>query len=186
MSDPSKKFYVIRAMSGKENKVKEFIENEMNTTSLGEYVFQVLVPKERTFIVRNNKKIPKERPRLPGYIFIEAILTETVLQRLRAVPDVRGFLSTGKDGKSPEPLREQEKKRILAEMDKLEEQAAIEEGEEVRFLAGETVKVTFGPFSGFDGTIEEVNAEKKKLKVMVKIFGRKTPVELGYLQVEKE
>jgi transcriptional antiterminator NusG len=184
MADPSRKFYVLRAISGKENRVKELIESDMSTTSLGEYVFQVLVPKERTFVVRNGKKIPKEKPRLPGYIFIEAILTESVLQSLRAMPDVIGFL--GKDGKTPEPLREQEKRRILAEMDRMEEQAATEEGEEARFLEGETVKVTYGPFSGFDGVIEEVNAEKKKLKVMVKIFGRKTPLELGYLQVEKE
>ncbi|MDR3128877.1 MAG: transcription termination/antitermination protein NusG [Tannerellaceae bacterium] len=184
MPDPSRKFYVLRAISGKENKVKEFIENEMNTTWLGEYVFQVLVPKERTFMIRNGKKISKEKPRLPGYIFVETILTESVLQHLREMPDVIGFL--GKDGKNPEPLREQEKRRILAEMDKMEEQAAAEESEEARFLVGETVKVTYGPFSGFDGVIEEVNVEKKKLKVMVKIFGRKTPLELGYLQVEKE
>jgi transcriptional antiterminator NusG len=183
MSDPSKKFYVLRAISGKESKVKEFIENEMATTQLGEYIFQVLVPKERTFVVRNNKKIFKDRPRLPGYIFVEAILTESVLLRLREIPDVLGFL--GKDGKTPEPLREEEKKRILMEMDKMEEQP-VDESDELRFYEGETVKVTFGPFSGFDGVIEEVNTEKKKLKVMVKIFGRKTPVELGYLQVERE
>ncbi|MDR2791751.1 MAG: transcription termination/antitermination protein NusG [Tannerellaceae bacterium] len=188
MSESQKKFYVLRAISGKENKVREFIENEMRTTQLGEYVAQVLIPTERSFVTRNGKKVIKEKPFLPGYVLVEAVMSENVLQRLREVPNVIGFV--GQNGQSakktdPQPLRPQEVERILGTMDRLEEQAATDDSDP-RFILGETVKVTFGPFSGFDGVIEEVNREKKKLKVMVKIFGRKTPLELGYLQVEKE
>ena len=180
MSDIQKKFYVLRAISGKENKVREYLEAELKNTDLGEYVSQVLIPTEKTFTVRNGKKVMKERAYVPGYVLVEAALVGEVAHRLRNIPNVIGFLG-GSD--NPVPLRPSEVNRILGTVDEFQEQ---QEEMDIQFYVGENVKVTFGPFSGFSGLIEEVNTEKKKLKVMVKIFGRKTPLELGYMQVEKE
>ena len=180
MSDIQKKFYVLRAISGKENKAKEYLEAEIKNTDLGEYVSQVLIPTEKTFTVRNGKKVVKERAYLPGYVLVEAALVGEVAHRLRNIPNIIGFLG-GLD--NPVPLRPSEVNRILGTVDELQEQP---DDLEVQYLVGETVKITFGPFNGFSGVIEEVNAEKKKLKVMVKVFGRKTPLELAYTQVEKE
>ena len=180
MSDIQKKFYVLRAISGKENKVREYLEAELKNTDLGEYVSQVLIPTEKTFTVRNGKKVMKERAYLPGYVLVEAALVGEVAHRLRNIPNVIGFLG---GSENPVPLRPSEVNRILGTVDEFQEQL---EEMDIQFYVGENVKVTFGPFSGFSGLIEEVNTEKKKLKVMVKIFGRKTPLELGYMQVEKE
>ena len=180
MSDIQKKFYVLRAISGKENKVREYLEAELKNTDLGEYVSQVLIPTEKTFTVRNGKKVMKERAYLPGYVLVEAALVGEVAHRLRNIPNVIGFLG-GSD--NPVPLRPSEVNRILGTVDEFQEQ---QEEMDIQFYVGENVKVTFGPFSGFSGLIEEVNTEKKKLKVMVKIFGRKTPLELSFMQVEKE
>ena len=180
MSDIQKKFYVLRAISGKENKVREYLEAELKNTDLGEYVSQVLIPTEKTFTVRNGKKVMKERAYLPGYVLVEAALVGEVAHRLRNIPNVIGFLG---GSENPVPPRPCEVKRILGTVDEFQEQ---QEEMDIQFYVGENVKVTFGPFSGFSGLIEEVNTEKKKLKVMVKIFGRKTPLELGYMQVEKE
>lgn len=180
MSDVEKKFYVLRAVSGKENKVREYLEAELKNTDLGDYVSQVLIPTEKIVTVRNGKKVVKERAYLPGYVLVEAALVGEVAHRLRNIPNVIGFLG-GAD--TPVPLRPVEVSRILGSVDELQEQ---EEDLDLHFYVGETVKVTDGPFSGFSGLIEEVNTEKKKLKVMVKIFGRKTPLELNYMQVEKE
>ncbi|MDF9830416.1 transcription termination/antitermination protein NusG [Parabacteroides sp. PF5-6] len=180
MSDIQKKFYVLRAISGKENKVREYLEAELKNTDLGEYVSQVLIPTEKTFTIRNGKKVMKERAYLPGYVLVEAALVGEVAHRLRNIPNVIGFLG---GSENPIPLRPAEVNRILGTVDELQEQ---QDDMDIQFYVGETVKVTYGPFNGFSGIIEEVNAEKKKLKVMVKIFGRKTPLELGYLQVEKE
>jgi transcriptional antiterminator NusG len=180
MSDVQPKFYVLRAISGKENKVREYIEAEIKNSDLGQYVLQVLIPTEKTISVRNGKKVLKERAYLTGYVLIEAILVGEVAHRLRTVPNVIGFLG---GNENPIPLRPSEVSRILGTVDELQEQ---EEDMDIQYFVGESVKVTYGPFNGFTGVIEEVNAEKKKLKVMVKIFGRKTPLELGYVQVEKE
>ena len=180
MSDVQPKFYVLRAISGKEKKVCEYIEAEMKNSDLGQYVLQALIPTEKTYTVRNGKKVMKERAYLPGYVLVEANLVGEVAHRLRNIPNVIGFLG---GLEKPVPLRPSEVNRVLGTVDELKEQ-----GEEIdlQYFVGETVKVTYGPFNGFTGVIEEVNAEKKKLKVMVKIFGRKTPLELGYMQVEKE
>jgi transcriptional antiterminator NusG len=180
MSDIEKKFYVLRAISGKENQVREYLEAELKNTDLDEYVSQVLIPTEKTFTVRNGKKVLKERAYLPGYVLVEAVLVGEVAHRLRNIPNVIGFLG---GSENPVPLRPAEVSRILGKVDELQEQ---QEDLDIQFYVGENVKVTFGPFNGFTGVIEEVNVEKKKLKVMVKIFGRKTPLELGYMQVEKE
>ena len=178
MSEIEKKWYVLRAVSGKESKVKEYLEADIRNSDLGEYVSQVLIPTEKVYQVRNGKKIVKERSYLPGYVLVEAALVGEVTHHLRNTPNVIGFLG-GMD--NPTPWRTSEVNRILGIVD-----GQPEMEENIPYEIGETVKVTEGPFSGFSGLIEEVNSEKKKLKVMVKIFGRKTPLELGFMQVEKE
>lgn len=182
MSEITKKWYVLRAISGKENKVKEYIDAEINNSDLGLYVAQVLIPTEKVYQIRNGKKITKEKSYLPGYVLVEADLVGEVPHRLKGIPNVIGFLGEGAS-KEPTPLRQSEVNRILGSVDELQET-----GEEINipYYVGDAVKVIFGPFSGFSGMIEDVNNEKKKLKVMVKIFGRKTPLELGFTQVEKE
>jgi transcription termination/antitermination protein NusG len=175
-----KKWYVVRTISGKEKKVKEYLESEISRLELQDYVSQVLIPTEKVYQVRKGKKISKERNYFPGYVLIEAALVGEIPHMIKNIPNVIGFLGTRGE---PDPMRESEVKRILGKVDELAEQ-----GEEVNvpFIIGETVTVTDGPFNSFSGVIEEINEEKKKLKVMVKIFGRKTPLELGFMQVEKE
>lgn len=182
MSDTVKKWYVLRALGGKEKKVKEYIESQIANGELKGFVEQVLIPTEKVYQIRNGKKISKERNFFPGYILIEAALVGEVVHMLRNVPNVIGFLGDTKGG-DPVPMRQSEINRILGRVDEL-----AETGEELNipFLVGETVKVIDGPFNGFNGTIEVINEEKKKLQVMVKIFGRRTPLELSFMQVEKE
>lgn len=179
MSEIEKKFYVLRAVSGKENKIKECLEAEIRNSDLKNYIFQVLIPTEKVFQQRNGKKVLKERAYLPGYVIIEAILVGEVVHFLKNVNFVIGFLG----GNNPVPLRASEVNRILGTVDELQEQT---EEFDVQYTIGETVKVIYGPFNGFHGEIKEINSEKKKLTVLVKIFGRGTPLELGYMQVEKE
>lgn len=178
----SKKWYVVRAISGKEKKVKDQIELEVKRNNLEDFVHQVLIPTEKVFQIRNGKKISKERNFFPGYVMIEADLVGEVPHVIKGVNNVIGFLGAEKGG-DPVPLRASEVKRILGKVDEL---ADSEEEMSIPFVVGEGVKVIDGPFNNFNGVIEEINEEKKKLKVMVKIFGRKTPLELGYMQVEKE
>lgn len=175
-----KKWYVVRAISGKEKKVKEYLESEINRRGLQSLISQILIPTEKVYQIRKGKKISKERNYFPGYVLIEAALTGEIPHIIRNIPNVLGFLGTQGE---PDPLRPSEVNRILGKVDELAEM-----GEEVNvpFIVGETVTVTDGPFNSFSGVIEEINEEKKKLKVMVKIFGRKTPLELGFMQVEKE
>jgi transcriptional antiterminator NusG len=181
MSENSgKKWYVVRAISGKEKKVKEYLENEINRLNLQDYISQVLIPTEKVYQIRKGKKISKERNYFPGYVLIEADLSGEIQHIIRNIPNVLGFLGTKGNA---EPLRPAEIKRILGKVDELSEQG---EGVNIPFIVGETVTVTDGPFSSFSGIIENIDEEKKKLRVMVKIFGRKTPLELGFLQVEKE
>ncbi len=182
MSENSKKWYVLRAIGGKEKKVKEYIENEIANGDLKDFVDQVLIPTEKVYQIRNGKKVSKERNFFPGYILIEAELVGEVAHTLRNFPNVIGFLGDTKGG-DPVPMRQNEVNRILGRVDELAEN---DEEINIPFVAGETVKVVDGPFNGFNGTIEEINEEKKKLQVMVKIFGRKTPLELSFMQVEKE
>lgn len=180
MSDQVKKWYVVRAISGKEKKVKEYMESEINRLKLEDYISQVLIPTEKVYSVRKGKKISKERNYLPGYVLIEAVLVGEIPHIIKNIPNVIGFL--GSKGE-PIPMRPAEVNRILGKVDELSDQ-----NEEMNdpFIVGESVKVIDGPFNSFSGIIEEVNDEKKKLKVMVKIFGRKTPLELSFMQVEKE
>ena len=176
-----KKWYVIRAISGKEKKVKQYIEVEIGRLGTGNLVSQVLIPTEKVYQLKNGKKITKERSFFPGYIMIEAALVGEITHAIKNITGVIGFL--GDKGGVPVPLRIAEVNRILGKVDELAESDAELS---VSFVIGEPVKVIDGPFNTFSGVIEEINEEKKKLKVMVKIFGRKTPLELGYMQVEKE
>ncbi|MDR0363806.1 MAG: transcription termination/antitermination protein NusG [Bacteroidales bacterium] len=180
MSENIKKWYVVRAISGSEKKVKQYIESEIVNYHLEDYVSQVLIPVEKVYQVRKGKKISTERNYFPGYILIEAALVGEVKHIIRNVPGVLGFLGSKEN---PDPLRPSEVNRILGKVDELTAQ-----GEEVNvpYVVGETVTVTDGPFNSFTGTIEEINEEKKRLIVMVKIFGRKTPLELNFMQVAKE
>ncbi len=177
-----KKWYVLRAIGGKEKKVKQYIESEIARLNLQDYISQILIPTEKIYLVSKGKKISKERNFFPGYILIEAILVGEIAHILQSVPNVISFLGDRKGGE-PVPLRQSEVNRILGHVDEL---AETEEAISIPYYVGENVKVTDGPFNGFSGIIDEVNDEKKKLKVMVKIFGRKTPLELSFMQVEKE
>jgi transcriptional antiterminator NusG len=182
MSENVKKWYVLRAIGGKEKKVKEYIENEIANAGLHEYVSQVLIPTEKVYQIRNGKKISKERNFFPGYVLVEACLVGEIPHILRNIPNIIGFLGDTKGGE-PVPMRQSEVYRILGRVD---EMAASGEEMNIPYVIGETVKVIDGPFNGFNGIIEKINEEKKKLEVMVKIFGRKTPLELSFMQVEKE
>jgi len=182
MEELTKKWYVLRAIGGKEKKAKEYIENEIARLKLQDYISQVLIPTEKVYQIRSGKKISKERNFFPGYVLVEAALVGEIPHILKNVTHVIGFLGV-KGEELPTPLRLSEVKRILGKVDEL---AEGDEEINVPFYVGETVKVIDGPFNSFTGVIEEVNEEKKKLKVMVKIFGRKTPLELSFMQVEKE
>ena len=177
-----KKWYVVRAVSGQENKVKNYIETEINRLGMADYISQVLVPTEKVVQVRDGKKISKDRVYFPGYVMIEANLTGEIPHIIKSITGVIGFLGETKGGDAV-PLRQSEVNRMLGKVDEL---SVKTDNVSIPFTVGETIKVVDGPFNGFNGTVEKVNEEKRKLEVMVKIFGRKTPVELGYMQVEKE
>lgn len=182
MAEIEKKWYVLRAIGGKEKKVKDLIENEVARLNLQDYISQVLIPTEKVYQIRSGKKVSKERNFFPGYVLIEAALVGEIPHILKNINNVIGFLGTQGD-EEPTPLRQSEVNRILGKVDELAEN---DEEINIPFYVGESVKVIDGPFNSFNGVIEEVNDEKKKLKVMVKIFGRKTPLELSFMQVEKE
>jgi transcriptional antiterminator NusG len=164
-----KRWYVVRAISGKEAKVKEYLEMEINRLKMNEYVGQILIPTEKVFQIRNGKKVSKEKSYLPGYVLVEAALVGEVPHVIKGIPNVIGFLG-GVKGGDPMPMRISEVNRILGKVDELSEN---EEEMKIPFVVGESVKVIDGPFNNFNGTIDEINEDKKKLKVMVKIFGRK-------------
>ncbi|AEK23807.1 transcription termination/antitermination protein NusG [Capnocytophaga canimorsus] len=176
-----KKWYVVRAVSGQENKVKNYIENEVSRLGYADYVEEVLVPTEKVVQVRDGKKINKERVYFPGYVMVKANLGGEIGHIIKSIPGVIGFLGETKGG-DPVPLRKSEVNRMLGKVDELSEKV---DAVAIPYVVGETVKVVDGPFNGFTGTVEKVNEEKRKLEVMVKIFGRKTPLELSYMQVEK-
>lgn len=175
-----KKWYVVKAVTGKEKKVKEYLESEIKRLNLQDSISSILIPMEKVYEVRNGKKVSKERTFLPGYVLVEAILTGEVVHVIKDVPNVIGFLGTKGE---PDPLRPAEVNRLLGKMDEFQEMG---EGNDLEFVVGQSVIVNDGPFSTFSGIIEEVIHEKKKLKVAVKIFGRKTPLELSYFQVKME
>jgi transcription termination/antitermination protein NusG len=177
----TKKWYVVRAVSGQENKVKAYIETEINRLGMSDYVSQVLVPTEKVVQIRDGKKISKEKVYFPGYVMVEANLTGEIPHIIKSITSVIGFLGEVKGG-NPVPLRTSEVNRMLGKVDEL---SITADTQNIPFNIGETIKVIDGPFNGFNGTIEKINEEKRKLEVMVKIFGRKTPLELSFMQVEK-
>ena len=194
------KWYVLRAISGQEKKVKTYMENELARQGVIDSVPQILIPTEKIYEIRKGKKVIREKNLFPGYIMVEADLAGEVSHILTSTPGVIGFLQTTNEEqeetkieggktkkvkvivKKPMPLSQSEVNRILGKVD---ESAAVEEYASISFIKGETVRVIDGPFASFEGTVEEIHENTKKLSVMVKIFGRNTPLELNYSQVEK-
>lgn len=175
------KWYVLRVVSGKEKKVKEHLDKEIKLSGWSNAILQVLCPVEKVFKVAGGKKVLREKILFPGYLMIEAVdgkMTDDMILTITSVSNVIHFL--GKE--NPTALRKSEVNKMFGKMDEVSEQGI---GYAEPYIVGETVKIIDGPFNDFNGTIEEVNEEKKKLKVVVKIFGRATPVELNYMQVEK-
>ncbi len=182
MSTEDRKWYSLRVISGKEKAIKERIELEIKRSGWGDVVTQVLVPSEKVYKIRNGKKVILERNILPGYLLVEAESTKfrgEIIQAISNIPNVIHFLGRTK----PIPMQPAEANRMLGKVDE-----SLEEGEALLepYLVGETVKIIDGPFNDFVGDIKEVNEEKKKVKVIVKIFGRGTEVELNFMQVEKQ
>ena len=174
------KWYVLRTFSGHEKKVKAYLEKEVERIGLKEKLSEIMIPTETVFEMRQGKKRTREKTFFPGYILIQAILDLELQHVISGVPSVVGFLTTGDQ---PTPLRPDEMNRILGKVDEAREMG---EQPEIPFKAGDAIKVVDGPFNNFTGFVEEVYPDKMKVKVMVSIFGRKTPLELDYLQVEHE
>ena len=171
------RWYVIHAYSGFEKKVAEFIKEQADKKGLGDKVEQVLVPEENVISVRNGTKVESARKFFPGYVLVKMEMTDETWHLVNSTPKVTGFLG----GKKPTPITEKEAMHILHQ---------VEEGVErpksvVEYAVGEQVHVTDGPFASFVGTVEEVDNEKERLKVLVSIFGRATPVDLDFTQVKK-
>lgn len=176
-----KKWYVLRVISGKERKLRDYVEQHVKRSGWDHIISQVLVPTEKIYKIKNGKKVIQEKNSLPGYILIEAVegkMTPEMIQVITGTTGVIDFL--GKE--APIALRKNEVNRILGKMDEMSEEGAVMNEP---FIIGETVKIIDGPFNDFLGNVDEVYEDKKKLKVIVKIFGRKTPVELNFIQVEK-
>lgn len=178
---PETKWYVLRVVSGKEKKVKEYLDSDIKRSGWGNIVTQIFVPMEKVYKVQSGKKVMRERNFYPGYIMIEAQdgkLTNEIIAHINNTTNVIHFL--GKE--NPVALRKSEVNKMLGKVDEMADQGVtISEP----YIVGETIKIVDGPFNDFNGVIEDVNEEKKKLKVTVKIFGRATPVELNYMQVER-
>lgn len=178
--DNIRKWYVLRTFSGHEKKVKGYLEREIALNGLEDKLTEIIIPTETVFEMRSGKKRTREKTFFPGYILIHAILDKDLNHLISNAPSVVGFLTTGD---VPTPLRPDEVNRILGKMDEAREAG---EQPEIPFKSGDAVKVVDGPFNNFTGFVEEVYPDKMKVKVMVSIFGRKTPLELDYLQVEHE
>ncbi len=184
--DKDTKWYVLRVISGKERKVKEYLDKEVNRSGWSETIKQVFLPMEKVYKVQNGKKVMREKNYFPGYVMIEVSdgkLSDDMVQHISSISNVMHFLTDGKGSKGNIiSLRKAEVNKMLGKVDEMNEGGMVMNEP---FIIGETIKIIEGPFNDFNGTIEEVNDEKKKLKVTVKIFGRSTPVELNYMQVEK-
>lgn len=180
------KWYVLRVVSGKERKVKEYLDKEVNRSGWSETIKQVFLPMEKVYKVQNGKKVMREKNYFPGYVMIEVSdgkLNDDMVQHISNISNVMHFLTDGKGAKGNIiSLRKAEVNKMLGKVDEMNDQGIVMNEP---FIVGETIKIIEGPFNDFNGVIEEVIDEKKKLKVSVKIFGRSTPVELNYMQVEK-
>ena len=181
------KWYVLRVVSGKERKIKEYLDKDIIRNGWEKIIKQIFLPVEKVYKVANGKKVMRERNYYPGYIMIEVtgqILPDDIVQSISNVSNVMHFLTDGKGSKGQIiSLRKSEVNKMLGKMDEMSDMGSVTMSEP--FIIGETIKIIDGPFNDFNGVIEEVNDEKKKIKVQVKIFGRATPVELNYMQVEK-
>ena len=174
------KWYVVRTFSGHENKVKQFLEAELeDNQQLRAKIREILVPTEKVFEVKDGKKKSKTKNFFPGYILVHAELDNQVKEFITNTQSVMGFLGSPNN---PNPLQPEEVKRIVGRLNQDENTERME----TIFRSGDLVKIIGGPFNNFGGTVEEVNEEKMKIKVMVSIFGRKTPVELDFVQAELE
>ncbi len=177
-SNPNHKWYIVHAYSNFEKKVAETIREQARNQGLADSISDILVPTEDVVEIRRGRKINTERKFFPGYVLVKMNLSDEVFHLIKNTPKVTGFLGSGS---KPMPVSEKEIQRIVG---------AVEEGAErpkptIRFDIGETVKVTDGPFASFDGVVESVDEDRARLHVSVSIFGRATPVELEYDQVEK-
>ena len=180
MENNTSNWYVVRTFSGHENKVKSIIETELrDNDDLRAKIQEVLVPTEKVFEVKDGKKKTKTKNFFPGYILVQADIDNRVLDFISNTPSVMGFLGSKN---APIPLQPDEVKRIVGRISKSDET----ERTETIFRTGDFVKIIDGPFNNFSGIVEEVNEEKMKIKVMVSIFGRKTPVEIDFVQAELE
>ncbi|MBK7762248.1 MAG: transcription termination/antitermination factor NusG [Bacteroidetes bacterium] len=175
------KWFVLRVLSGKERKIKDYLDIEIRRSGWGNVITQIMCPVEKVFKVVAGKKVMREKILFSGYILLEATtsrLSDDMIQAIKNVSGVIHFL--GKD--HPDALRKSEVNKMFGKMDEMADNGVVMSDP---FVIGEPVKIVDGPFNDFNGTIEEINDEKKKLRVVVKIFGRSTPVELSYMQVEK-
>jgi len=179
LEDLEKKWYVVHVLSGHENKVKAFLESEISRIGLEEKIANILVPSEDVTEMKDGKKKVKNKIFFPGYILMEMMLDVDTMHLISNTPGVTHFVGTKN---KPQPLRPDEIKRILGRVDEAQNRELLD----VPFRVGDPIKVIDGPFTEFTGVVKEVNEEKNKLKVMVSIFGRSTPVELDFLQVELE
>lgn len=185
-AEKESKWYVLRVVSGKERKVKEYLDKDISRSGWTEIVRQVFLPMEKVYKVQNGKKVMREKNYFPGYVMLEVAdgkLSDDIIQHISNISNVMHFLTDGKGSKGNIiSLRKAEVNKMLGKVDEMNDQGVTLSEP---FIVGETIKIIEGPFNDFNGVIEEVNDEKKKLKVTVKIFGRSTPVELNYMQVEK-
>jgi len=179
LSEGEKKWYAIHVLSGHERKVKAYLENEIDRLGLQDRITQILIPSEEVTEMRDGKRRVKNKVFFPGYMLIELVLDKETQHVVLNTPGVTNFVGPRNQ---PQPLRPEEVDRILGRV----KESAAEELLEVPFRVGDPIRVIDGPFSDFTGFVEEINREKKKVKVMVSIFGRATPVELDFLQVELE
>lgn len=180
------KWYVLRVVSGKERSVKEYLDKDIARNGWTEIVKQVFLPMEKVYKVQKGKKVMREKNYFPGYVMLEVLdgkLNDEIVHHISNITNIMHFLTDGKGAKGNIiSLRKSEVNKMLGKVDEMNDMGVtISEP----FIVGETIKIIEGPFNDFNGVIEEINDEKKKLKVTVKIFGRSTPVELNYLQVEK-
>jgi transcriptional antiterminator NusG len=183
---PETKWYVLRVVSGKERKVKEYLDKDLVRNGWTETIKQIFLPMEKVYKVQNGKKVMREKNYFPGYVMMEVLdgkLSDDIVQHISNISNVMHFLTDGKGSKGNIiSLRKSEVNKMLGKVDEMNDMGVTMSEP---FIVGETIKIIEGPFNDFNGVIEDVNDEKKKLKVTVKIFGRSTPVELNYMQVEK-
>ena len=178
LQNPNMKWYIIHAYSGFERKVRESLESRVQAFGLEHKIGRVMVPTEPVTEIRAGKKYTVERMVFPGYVLVEMAIDDDVWHVVKATPRVTGFVGTGQQ---PTPLSDDEVKNIFHRTAEAKEKPKLK----VKFEKNETVRITEGPFANFTGVVDEVNDDRATLKVMVTIFGRSTPVELEFGQVEK-